>query len=368
MHLDGVLGSAVSQGKSEIIVAYCFWMELYLMKLSTSKWLILFGALCCHASFASENITPATANVFQVAMSDPNDVVGAHCPQIRRRHNPYIIHSQQGIDRFAKFRKCHKVPFLSISGKNITNFKGLRYITQITNGGRNSGSAIYIGPLSRGKGSYSNINLKRLIGLNKLTRVNGTIFLNQNNALTMVRAFNNVKVMNGSISILFNPALKKVSMFRNKLERLRGQLNILLNVKTASFLDSFKHLKRVDTDLHLESSNTPRFSSLNRINGSLYIGNTDMSHFLRYQFKHLSYVGQQIGIYNNLNLTSLNGLQYIKHFGGRNKGTVENLIYFVNNPKLVDCSELAHLYEPSQKDRYSFDEATPASCKVTLEQ
>ena len=337
------------------------------MKSLISKWVILFGALCGHASFASENIMPAAANVFQVAMSDPNDVVDADCPQITPKKNPYLIHSQDDIDRFATFKKCHEVPFLSISGSNITNFKGLRYITHVTNGGRNSGSAIYIGPLSRGKDSYTNEHLKRLIGLNKLTNVNGTIYLNQNNALTTVRAFNNVENMNGSISILFNPALKKVSMFKNKLERLRGQLNILNNVKTASFLDSFKNLKRVDTDLHVQVNRKLRFPKLSHIEGSLYIGNTEAHNFRTYQLKHLKYVGQQIGIYSNLNLTSLNGLQYIKKLGERNKGTVENLIYFVGNSKLKDCSQLSQVYDPLQEQRYSFDEKTPASCKTSLE-
>ena len=95
-----------------------------MMKSSISKWVILFGALCSHASFASESIMPAATNVFQVAMSDPNDVVAADCPQITSTENPYIIHSQEGIDKFGQLTDCHKVPYLSVSGHDINNLNG----------------------------------------------------------------------------------------------------------------------------------------------------------------------------------------------------------------------------------------------------
>ena len=336
------------------------------MKSLVSKWVILFGALCGPASFASESILPAAANVFQVAMSDPNDVVAADCPQITSTENPYIIHSQEGIDKFGQLTDCHKVPYLSVSGHDINNLNGFKYIKEITHGEWNHGYGVYIGPISSGKDSYANDLLTSLSGFDELTKVKGNIIINQNDALLNVNAFNNVKLVKGSITVFHNHNLETTRIFANKLERVTEDVNILGNAQQVQFLDSFKHLKKIKRYLTLSASNTPSFPSLQKINGGLYISSLPVADLSSLNLVALQFIGKQIGIYKNTQLKSLKGLSHIIHLSNLAKSDEHDLIYFVANPKLQDCSQLSQLYKPSESRRYRFMK-TPKACQNSLE-
>ncbi len=314
----------------------------------------------------------AVSNPFQVAMSSPDKMVSEHCPRITERHDPYVIHTQAGIDLFAKYQKCTEVPYLFISGHDINNLDALSHIKAINHCNYNKDNitycdAVYIGPTADSKTGYSNDSLTSLNGLNHLESVKGDITISQNDKLRSIHAFDKVAKVDGSISLLYNPELRDVSMLSRKLKEVSGAIDIVGDPDVRSFSDSFTHLKTIGNNLHISSGRFPRFPRLEQIDGSLYLSASDSDDFSGLEFTNLEDVGFQIGIYNSKALTSLNGLQKINRLGDKFKTNIEKFIYFTDNPRLRDCSQLSQVYQAKQSERFSFDSKTPVSCKITLE-
>ena len=337
--------------------------------------LLVFSVLIsgCNSSFAKVTDTHSPSNPFQVAQTDPNDIVSEDCPKITAKSNPYIIHTQAEVDSFAnEHSKCISAPYLIISGQDISNLNGLKNIQNIT-GGQDPVSGItgvYIGPISNGKGGYSNDALKQLTGLDNLQNVNGSIAITGNNKLESINALNNVEHVTGSICIDFNYNLANVSIFSNKLSDVAGGIVLADNPKISNFSESFRYLKTIDdkTDgLYLDSSYMPRFSSLTKVAGGMYLSNLPYSDFYALGFGQLNYVGRQIGIYENLDLVSLKGLEHIELLGKTPIDVDEELLYFNDNPVLINCGGLSQVYDPKQDEKFTFDNKTPATCKTTLE-
>ena len=331
---------------------------------------LIFG---CNSSFAKVTDTHSVSNPFQVAQTDPNDIVSENCPKITAKSNPYIIHTQADVDSFAnKHSKCISVPYLIISGKDISNLNGLKNIQNIT-GGQDPLTGItgvYIGPVSNGKGSYSNDALKQLTGLDNLQNVNGSISISGNNKLESINALNNVAHVTGSIHIDYNHNLANVSIFSNKLNDVSGGIALVDNPKITDFSKSFRYLKTIDdkTDgLTLDSSYMPWFGSLTKVAGGLYLSNLPYTDFYALGFGQLNYVGRQIGIYENYELVSLKGLEHIELLGKTPRDDDKELLYFNDNPVLIDCFDLSQVYDSKQAAKFTFDNKTPATCKTTLE-
>ena len=345
------------------------------MNTTLSKLLALgMFTLCSHPSFANTVTQPSTSNPFQVAQSDPNDIVSKHCPEITQTNNPYIIHSQAGVDIFSlkKYQKCKKVPYLVISGQDIKNLDALSNIRRITHGESNYGTGILIGHTADSKAQCTNDSLKHLLGLNNLISVKGDVAIYDNQSLKSINALNNVKHVTGSIVLLSNHSLLRVRMFSNKLKDISGSLDINDNPEVKNFSDSFSRLKTIDdktSGLYLFSGFMPKFKQLTKVAGGLYLTGLPYKDFSSLHLNSLKYVGSQISITKNSALESLKGLQGIKSLGQTPRKDDTSLIYFYKNPKLIDCSALSQVYDSTKDSKYVFDgdASTPEDCKTTLE-
>ncbi len=345
------------------------------MKSSLPK-LFVFGilALSCNSGFAgtfSADFASSDSNVFRIAQSDPNHSVSDDCPKITQTNNPYIIHTQDGVDLFSteKYKNCTQVPYLSISGKDINSLDGLKNIRKITNGEENGGNGLYVGPITQYKKSYSNDSLTQLAGLENITSVKGNVTIANNDNLESINGLNNVENVVGSVVITSNSKLSKAAVF-SKLKTISGGLAIGDNPEVTDFGDSFHYLKTIDdkdSGLFLSNGHMPWLGSLTKISGGLYISDTKYRNLEPLGLSSLNYVGRQIGIYDNKNLESIEGLDGVGRLGQTPRKDDKQLIFFRNNPKLKDCSGLSQVYFPDQSSKYQFDEHDPAGCKTTLE-
>ena len=347
------------------------------MNTTLSKLLALgMFILCCHSSLANTVIQPSVSNPFQVAQSDPNDIVSKHCPEITQTNNPYVIHTQAGVDIFSlkKYQECKKVPYLVISGQDIKNLDALSNIRRITHGESNYGNGIIIGSTinSDNKAEYTNDSLKHLQGLNNLINVKGDVSIYDNQSLKNINALNNVKYVTGSIVVDFNHSLLRVRLFSNKLKDISGGLDVTDNPEVKYFSDSFSRLKTIDdktSGLYLYLGIMPKFKRLTKVAGGLSLTGLPYKDFSSLHLNSLKYVGRQISISQNSALESLKGLQGIKSLGQTPRKDDTSFIYFYDNPKLIDCSALSQVYDSTKDSKYVFDgdASTPEDCKTTLE-
>ena len=340
-------------------------MNTDLLKLLT----VSVAALCCNQSFANTSSPQPSSNVFQIAQSKVSGIFHSDCPRRTLFHwrDRYILHSQKDVDNFANYPKCHVVPYLYISGEDITNLQGLKYIKEINSRSSDNFDGLRIAPISRGKTSYSNDSLKSLAGLDGLISVTGIVEIANNEALERIDALNNVKSVNGSVNISSNPRLVTAKVFNNI--QYASDVEITNNPKLTTFNNSFQHLSKIGAgDLTLESSYMPNFTRLNKIGGSLHLGYLPYSDLEDLGLYSLKTIGGEIGIYENYQLKTLKGLEGINDIRlDPETSFYQNNIYFINDWRLTDCSELSHLYNPKQIKRYVFDKNTPESCKTTLE-
>ena len=344
--------------------------------------LFIFSALLLISTSQAKDIAPPiistpkiispSANVFDIAQDVNISEAYNHCPKITATHNPYIMHSQADIDVFAKYAECSLVPYLWISGDDITNLNALNNIVEVTGGELYRGFEIFIGAsrVRNGK-AYYNSNLKILSGLSRLTRVMGGIYVYGNSAMSEINAFNNLATVKGNINIQDNMQLESAQIF-SQLTDVGGDVYIEDNSKVINFKSSFTKLNHIGGSLRLSNQSigaSPRFTKLNNIYQDLYIRNTQLYDLTPLALNSLTNVGGKIEICDNFSLTSLKGITNLDELGSNNSSNLYDLV-IGKNPKLNDCSQLSNLYSPSKDKRYYFNSAPnelPSSCKASFE-
>ena len=271
---------------------------------------------------------PARLNVSNFQFNSQNRVsFDKNCPQTIQQ---YIFTSQKDIDNFPS--KCKSVPQIYINGDDITNIDGLKNIRNVMNYSGNQIS-IFIG----GGSESNNLSLQKLVGLNKLKKVNGDIDIYQNGSLKSIDAFQKLKKINGEFIISGNTTLTSIKALPS-VSKL-ATLDIEGNRNLTTIDGQFSSLKVLTKDLSIKYNDLSTLSSLNSLTS---VGLLDLSY--------------------NSGLTNLDGLQNIKELT-RAKSKIYNA-YFENQPSLEDCSQISKLYHATPS-RFYFLNLTP-DCQNTL--
>ena len=319
------------------------------------------------------NTLSPNANTFSISSENYNQGVGSHCPKITATHNPYIMHSQAEVDVFKdkQYEKCTSVPYLWISGNDIRNLDALSNITLITGGQQKKGYALYIGKTpGESDKDYSNNQLKVLNGLDHLTNVHGSIYINENPALKKMSILSKLEAVDGDIFIGNNPKLRVANIFDN-LTKVESDFTIVNNPK-ADFRLSFVNIGTIGGSLRLVKQpfyRAPLFIALSSIHRRFYVSETAILTFTDFGFNALSNIDGPIDIYNNNELVSLKGLENIQELGDDNQDNLYDLL-IDKNPKLTNCSQLYQVYDPSKESRYYFSSTArdlPKTCKTSFE-
>ena len=301
------------------------------------------GLLISNVVFANNALV--TEKTAQVTPSDLNNftydnlINSKRCPT-SVEYDFFLFQHQSEIDDFkANYPKCTQVPFLTITGDDITNLDGFSNIVTVT-------EDVLIGD--------TNPKLTSLSGLNNVTKIGGSLAIAQNASLTDIDGFQNLK----SVEILYvseNPNLTRI-VAMPKLSDVRGGIFIANSPSLTSIDGTFSALKSLGGERTVSNG------------GGLSISAPNLTSLMA--FSSLTSV-YSISLLSNLQLTSLDGLQNITDLINYQGDKInDNRVILFYNKQLTDCSQLSQLY---QKYPYSFavdistnPNRTPTSCIASV--
>ncbi len=294
------------------------------------KAVLLSGVFLLTPSFAK----PVTyANNFTRADPRQNQACPADASE-------YTFHNQSQINNFKiKYPRCAEVPYLSVSGDDITNLDGLSNITAVSND-------FTVSDTKRG--------LVSLSGLNKLTKVGGTLGIGGNASLTDIDGFQNLQSV-GMLYLVGNPKLIRIKAMP-KLSEVSGGIFITYSPSLTSIDGTFSALTSLGGKLPIIQG------------GGLCVSAPNLSSLKA--FSSLTSV-YGISLARNARLKSLDGLQHITSLinypGGH---AAQNRVILYYDKQLSDCRQLSQLYKV-QPSAFIFDNGTdesdtPESCEKSI--
>ena len=306
-----------------------------------STWL-LYSSLASAITIKEKGnyISSNVQNNFEETTKKPTNT---ECPPENANHY-YYFGSQAAIGYYKKkYYQCTSLSNVVIDGSDITNldaFDNLQKITGHPSIRKNNGiyqiyRGLFIGknPMISTPDMNANPSLVTLSGFNNLKSVSGDIIISHNENLKSIDAFHNVsqlkgviyyksgkvysETVGGNVVLESNPKLESVSVF--------GSISSLLGVE----IIGNGNLK--DIDMNLDG-----ITSLHRF------------HIYNTMLKNMSIISSleeigSLGISNNDQLTSLEGLDNLKKFDPSFKDPKK--VHLSNDKLLNQCSQLNDLYK-----------------------
>jgi len=217
------------------------------------------------------------------------------------------LFSQRDVDDFQNCNFSIIDGTVTISGSDITDLSTFKGITEIT------GNLIIV----------NNDNLEYLEGwFNSLERIGGDLNIILNNSLKNVNGFPSLISAN-RIDVILNRDLLNVSGFSKLKDGVKG-ISIKENAQLTQF-QGFRSLENVNVDIAISDN-----SSLEVINA----------------FEALSVVGRNLSIQNNAVLKDVDGFSNVNRIKGG--------IQIIGNAQLENLSEFSNL-ETLERDLYIVD-------------
>jgi len=271
-----------------------------------------------------------------------------------------IIESNKNLLTIAGFNKIHKIEnnLEILSNKSLKNITGFEQLDTINNEFR----------------FYNNYNIKKLSSFNKFLKV-GNLYIQSNDSLTDISGFEKLKIIDSKFEISKNPILKKIAGFQN-LSSVYGTF-LFSNNQNITDLSCFNNLKNTNSlytlsnsrlenitgfqnlraviNLKIKNNNLllrlPEFKNLESAGGIEISGNTNLQEINA--FKNLTKLSK-IDITANNNLLSIEGFDQVSSLLGLNIGN-ENLraINAFENLKVVNNLSITNNIHLRSIDNFS---------------
>lgn len=238
--------------------------------------------------------------------------------------NGIVLAAQIDIDNFqTNFPDCIEIEGnITIEGPNITNLIGLSKLTKVN-------------------GDFEIINcsiLQNLTGLNNLSSIGGNLSIWNNDSLESISGLNNLSIINGNLYIgnhnyeAGNYSLKNLEGLNN-ISIVHNDLEIYRNNKLSS-ITGLQKLSHIGGDFIIAENDS--LQNLTGLDSLMTVGD-DLIIFLNNSIGNLDPLLQLISVSGYLSITNNKSLQSIAGISNVIADSITNLLVS-SNPLLTQCN------------------------------